>query len=257
MAARRDEAHAAPAGHHRAAAFHTEGALPRRHIVRADGVFRRQGEHDVQQRAEIPCAVVEMRAHVALAAVASQRADRGRVQLPGAAAVYHHRRADLHFDARAGGGAAQPHEAARQVAVAVERAIRLQLQRRAVLEALQPQRRDDPPARPELAHPCPRHIPDASRRDHAVIGGARGIASRAIARDHHDLAAHRRALQVVPRLRCDHRVHLNAGHAARRPDDLLQDRGVVARARADLQHVHAGGQAHLPDHQRHHARLAG
>jgi hypothetical protein len=117
----------------------------------------------------------------------------------------------------------------------------------------EPQRRLQQPAFAELVEPGARHVIGARGGDDAVVRRARRVALVAVAV--HDADGIRGGTQRPPRRRGELPVEVDRDHAAAPADKCLEERRVVAGARADLEHALALPQLERLEHRRHHLGL--
>jgi hypothetical protein len=108
----------------------------------------------------------------------------------------------------------------------------------------------DPGAGPGLFQPGRGQVADPDGGDQPVVRRARRIALRAV-RGHHRHVLVPGAGQVLARPVGQVGLDVHADHGARRPDDVLHQRGVVAGARTDLEHPLTRSEDQLVQHDRH------
>jgi hypothetical protein len=143
--------------------------------------------------------------------------------------------AESHLAFAAGEDAAQPNEAARHQRLADQRAVALFPQRRRVHARADLDRQDQQAVGAQLLDPGGQHIGRPDGQDDPIVGRVRRMAVAAIAEDDQDIieSGHR---EVCPRALHDVVVHVDRRHPATRPDEIAQQRRVVAGAGTYLQH---------------------
>ena len=122
------------------------------------------------------------------------------------------------------------------------------------LRAAQVERQHQPPTLGKLFAPGRGDDGAGGGQDDPVIGRAGGPAKAAVAVRYLGVRDPGGA-QVRAGIFHQVRLDIHGGHRAGGADQHRHQRGVVARARADLQHAHARTQVELFEHDRHHRRL--